>query len=295
MAFDVLLVSAIGDRDKATIIARRLRALKFRVRHDANRTHKTPSARDLSDCNKAVSVLVLWSKHSCDTSKPDSDWVHAMAHLARSRGDALVQADLDGRLPDDPFDKDDRFDLSGLTARSTPEPFRELVETLGEKEGRSDLGDWMALKASDEAGKAAWREAHPNDPLSQTGRANRAAATAAVASAAATAQIADASAGHKIELNPPRPEVEFADNMSGRGGTSLFMLGSTGLVVAGMLVLAGLFGTSPVQAGSSVAQAGIRNVVEACPAGQVPRSLIHGSLLADEEAGAGENETGGSD
>ena len=153
----------------------------------------------------------------------------------------------------------------------------------------------MALKASDEAGKAAWREAHPNDPLSQTGRANRAAATAAVASAAATAQIADASAGHKIELNPPRPEVEFADNMSGRGGTSLFMLGSTGLVVAGMLVLAGLFGTSPVQAGSSVAQAGIRNVVEACPAGQVPRSLIHGSLLADEEAGAGENETGGSD
>ena len=38
MAYDVLLVAAIKDSDKATVIARRLRALKFRVRFDASRS-----------------------------------------------------------------------------------------------------------------------------------------------------------------------------------------------------------------------------------------------------------------
>ena len=136
MAFDVLLVSAMGDSNKATVLARRLRALKFRVRHDAKRAHTTPSARDLSDCNKATSVLVLWSAKACDSDGTDSDWVHAMAHLARSRPGALVQADLDETVPDEPFDKDKRFDLAGLTARATPEGFKALCEALGEKDGR---------------------------------------------------------------------------------------------------------------------------------------------------------------
>ena len=52
MAYDVLLVAAIKDSDKATVIARRLRALKFRVRFDASRAHTTPSSRDLGTKKK---------------------------------------------------------------------------------------------------------------------------------------------------------------------------------------------------------------------------------------------------
>ncbi|WP_018148086.1 hypothetical protein [Henriciella marina] len=308
MAFDVLLVSAMGDSDKATILARKLRALKFRVRYDAKREHTTPSSRDLSDCNKAASVLVLWSAGACDTSKPDADWVHAMAHLARSRPDALVQANLDETVPDDPFDKDKRFDLTGLTSRKTPDAFGALCETLGQKDGREGLADWLALASSDEAGKLAWKEAHPTDPLAQKGA--RKAATpekpkseapsednkprvtsAAAASAAATAQIADASHGHRLELKPPNPAVDFADNRPGGGARGLLILVPTGLVLVGMLVLAFVYRNPVTQLAGPGASGGIVNVMETCPAGQVPRSLVHSSLLPSEhDEAAGEIE-----
>jgi hypothetical protein len=304
MAFDVLLVSAMGDSKKATVLARRLRALKFRVRHDAKRTHTTPSARDLSDCNKATSVLVLWSAKACDSDGADSDWVHAMAHLARSRPGALVQADLDETVPDEPFDKDKRYDLAGLTARATPEGFKALCETLGEKDGREGLADWLSLSSGDEEGKAAWRAAHPNDPLAQSGGGRKAAAapapelakpaskqrkdagervtTAAAASAAATAQLVDAAAGNRLELNPPKPEVDFARPQTERS-SGLFMLVPTGLLLVGMMVMAFMYRTSPAQLSGGGGGGGIVNIVESCPAGQVPRSLVHSSLLPPED------------
>ena len=301
MAFDVLLVSAMGDSNKATVLARRLRALKFRVRHDAKRAHTTPSARDLSDCNKAISVLVLWSAKASDSGKADSDWVHAMAHLARSRPGALVQADLDETVPDEPFDKDKRYDLVGLTARATPEGFKALCEALGEKDGREGLADWLSLSSGDEEGKAAWKAAHPNDPLAQNGGGRKAAAapepvkpasrpkkdagervtTAAAASAAATAQLVDAAAGNRLELKPPKPEVDFASGQTERAN-GLFMLVPTGLLLVGMMVMAFMFRTSPAQL-SGGGGSGIVNIVESCPAGQVPRSLVHSSLLPSED------------
>lgn len=307
MAFDVLLVSAIGDRNKATVLARRLRALKFRVRYDAKRTHTTPSARDLAECNKTTSVLVLWSAKACNSDEADSDWVHAMAHLARSRPGALVQADLDETVPDEPFDKDQRFDLAGLTARATPEGFKALCETLGEKDGREGLADWLALAPSDEEAKTTWIAAHPNDPLAQNGGRRQATAapvpepvksageptreagervtTAAAASAAATAQLADAAAGNRLELKPPKPEVDFARPQTSRA-SGLFMLVPTGLLLVGMMVMAFMYRTSPAQL-SGGGGGGIVNIVESCPAGQVPRSLVHSSLLpSDDDTGA---------
>jgi hypothetical protein len=290
MAYDVLLVAAIKDSDKATVIARRLRALKFRVRFDASRNHTTPSSRDLGDCNKAASVLVLWSKAACDTSSADSDWVHAMAHLARSRDGALVQASLDDTVPDDPFEKDQRYDLTDLTSRKTPEGVYSLVERLGQRDGRRGLRDWMMLSASDEAGKQAWRDEHPNDPLSHTIQRSAAAGqtprpiragTAAAASAAATARLVDASKGHGIELNPPTPERDFYPDRS--SGSGWAMLVPVLIGVAGMMAAGWFYRTSPVQTGSSGGPGTIRNVVKSCPAGQVPRSLLHGSILLQQE------------
>lgn len=297
MAYDVLLVAAIEDSDRATVIARRLRALKFRVRFDAGRDHTTPSSRDLGDCNKASNVLVLWSSVSSDTSRPDSDWVHAMAHLARSRDGALVQASLDETVPDEPFDKDRRFDLAGLTSRKTPEGFYRLVELIGQRDGRRDLRAWMKLPASDEAGKAAWKEAHPTDPLSHAGKRGAArkkpegkskakpasVQTGAAASAAATARIADASSGHRISLNPPTPERDFYPEQA--AGRSKAILIPVCLGILAMMAGAWTVRSEPLEPGGS--QDGpveIRTVAAACPAGQVPRSLVHGTLLGELES-----------
>lgn len=292
MAYDVLLVAAIEDSDKATVIARRLRALKFRVRFDAGREHTTPSSRDLGDCNKASNVLVLWSKASCDTSGADSDWVHAMAHLARSREGALVQATLDGTQPDDPFEKDRQYDLDGLTARTTTEGFYRLVELMGQRDGRRDLRAWMKLLASDEEGRAAWKEAHPTDPLSQAGKRGHAAGkpqagvvqTGAAASAAATAKIADASAGHRISLNPPVPERDFYPEKASGGGKAILIPVLLG--VFAMMAGAWAVRSQPMEMGAGPArQIEVTSVMQTCPAGQVPRSLVHGSLLGELEAG----------
>ena len=106
--YDVFLVSTLADRAKAELIVRRLRALKFKVRHDKKREHTTPTPRDYRDADNSQSVLVLWSKEACDTSKSDSDWVHAIAHHARSKDGVLLQVGLDKSVPDEPFANDKR-------------------------------------------------------------------------------------------------------------------------------------------------------------------------------------------
>ncbi len=170
MRYDVFLISALADREVADMLVRRLKALKFKVRHDKKRAHTTLTPKDIKDANDSQSIIALWSKAACDPSQSDSDWVHAMARQARSRPGALVQVGLDKTTPGDPFDKDKRYMLAGLTSRKIVEPYYELVEELGKRDGRTNLREWLGLKGADKAGKAAWKARHPTDPLTLAGQ-----------------------------------------------------------------------------------------------------------------------------
>lgn len=187
MRYDVFLVSALKDQEKAELIVRKLRALKFKVRYDKKREHTTPTPKDYRDADNAQSILVLWSKAACDTKSKDSDWVHAIAHHARSKPGVLIQAGLDKTVPDEPFADDDRYALSGLTARTTVEGLYELVDDLGKRDGRKDLREWMEIKTRDKDAKDAWKAKHPTDPLSLVGRPKPKPATAALKKAEPTA------------------------------------------------------------------------------------------------------------
>jgi len=169
MRYDVFLVSALADSEMADMLVRRLKALKFKVRHDKKRAHTTPTPKDIKDANSSQSIIVLWSEAACDTTQSDSDWVHAMAHQARSRPGVLVQTGLDKSVPDEPFDKDKRYMLAGLTSRTLIDPYYDLVEDLGNRDGRKGLRQWLDMKASDKTGKAAWKSSHPTDPLALVG------------------------------------------------------------------------------------------------------------------------------
>ena len=209
MAHDVMIAAAMADKAKAELVVKRLRALKFRVRYDAKREHTTPTTRDLNDANRATMVVVLWSKAACDTETADSDWVHAIAHLARSRKNALFQAGLDATVPDDPFDKDERFKLTGMGPKRIPNGFFDLVDALGDRKGRADLADWLRLDSRDTEGRQAWKEAHPDDPLSQTGKAKTAAKKAKPKAAPKSEPVAKAPAAAPSEpAPPPAPEPE---------------------------------------------------------------------------------------
>ena len=59
MAYDVFLVSAGEDRDMAKLIARRLRALKFRVWFDQKQTDETFDAKDARNAMNSQSILVM--------------------------------------------------------------------------------------------------------------------------------------------------------------------------------------------------------------------------------------------
>ncbi len=171
MRYDVFLVSALADSEMADMLVRRLKALKFKVRHDKKRAHTTPTPKDIKDANNSQSIIVLWSQAACDTAQSDSDWVHAMAHQARSRPGVLVQAGLDKSIPDEPFDKDTRYMLAGLTSRTLVDPYYDLVEDLGNRDGRKGLRQWLDMKVKDKTGRAAWKSSHPTDPLALAGTA----------------------------------------------------------------------------------------------------------------------------
>ena len=99
MSYDIFLVSALEDRDTAKLIARRLRALKFRVWLDQKQEDETFDAKDARDAMNSQSMLVLWSANAvksgthawfsipADTSlgsSPPSGRVWAGAWKARS-------------------------------------------------------------------------------------------------------------------------------------------------------------------------------------------------------------------
>jgi len=159
--YDIFLVSTQADREKADLLVRRLRALKFKVRHDKKREHTTPTPKDYRDADNSQAVLVLWSKQACDTSKSDSDWVHAIAHHARSKDGVLMQAGLDKSVPDEPFSGDTRYSLTGMGPRKLVNGYYDLVDELGRRDGRKDLREWIDLKTSDKEAKDAWKTVHP--------------------------------------------------------------------------------------------------------------------------------------
>lgn len=247
MKYDVFLVSTQADAAKADLFVKRLRALKFKVRYNKTRDYTTPTPKDIKEANASQSVLVLWSKAACDTTKPDSDWVHAMAHQARSRPGVLLQAGLDKSVPDEPFDGDERYKLSGMTSRTTVKGFYALAEELGRRDGRKDLREWMTLKPADKDAKAAWKQAHPTDPLALVGQAkakkpapkakSKAAAKAAPKAKTATKVAAEAPKTPRrkakpLVISPPQFDHTQPDK------TGMIMLLAIALGILSMFVFA---------------------------------------------------------
>ncbi|MEL7032769.1 MAG: hypothetical protein AAGL97_08760 [Pseudomonadota bacterium] len=269
--YDVFLVSTLADRAKAELIVRRLRALKFKVRHDKKREHTTPTPKDYRDADNSQTVLVMWSKEACDTSKSDSDWVHAIAHHARSMDGVLLQVGLDKSVPDEPFADDKRYSLSGMGPRKLVNGYYDLVEELGRRDGRKDLRAWIDLPPRDKEAKDAWKEAHPTDPLSVVKKpaAKAKPSKAKPAPAAQTTPAAAAKPVRKVPplvINPPKPTPQEPINV-GR-----VILISVALVILIMLVMSANMRTQsglPAIAGASGA-----TLVEQCPPGQIPSHLL---------------------
>lgn len=274
--YDVYLVNALADSEKADLVARRLRALKFKVRYNKKREHTTPTQKDYRDADASQSVLVLWSKAACDTTKSDSDWVHAIAHHARSRDGVLLQVGLDKTVPDEPFSDDKRYALTGMGPRKLVNGYYDLVEELGRRDGRKDLRDWIDLKSTDKDGKTAWQNAHPTDPLSQAPTVKKTPSKAPVAAVAASPVVAPPLT-KPTPINPPKVPEPVRDQI----GT--IMLGAVSVIILGMLIMSAALRTSqglPATAGS-----GVITLEDQCPAGQVPAYLLEDPAPAVLEPG----------
>ncbi|MEM7494290.1 MAG: hypothetical protein AAF296_12995 [Pseudomonadota bacterium] len=267
MRYDILLVSALKDQEKAEMIVRRLKALKFKVRHDKKRDHTTPTPRDYRDADNSRAVVVLWSEASCDTSDRDSDWVHALAHHARSKDGVLVQVGLDKTVPDDPFSHDKRYMLEELTARKTVRGYYDLVDDLGARDDRKNLRAWIDFKSSDKDAKAAWKKDHPEDPLALIGkpRPKKAAAPIATAAAVATAGTTGLAAAAAAPVTAAALAPESEDN-----GIGFWMIAGILLGILAMLFFGWLLRK---QAGNPVAGTAVVMAPQ-CPAGQMPAYLL---------------------
>ncbi|MEO1642729.1 MAG: hypothetical protein AAFR74_05285 [Pseudomonadota bacterium] len=280
MRYDVFLVNALKDQEQAEMLVRRLKALKFKVKHDKKREHTTPTPTDYRNADKSQSIIVLWSEASCDTSDKDSDWVHALAHHARSKEGVLVQVGLDDTVPDDPFSHDKRYMLEGLTSRKTVEAYYDLVDDLGAKDGRKDLREWIDFKTSDKASKDSWKKAHPTDPLALVGKPVPKKAAAPVAAAATAAVVSGAASMAATTTPATAPAGASAaatltadDEDSGIGWWMIagILLGILAMLFFGWL-LRKQAGTPAV--GNAVVMA------PQCPAGQMPAYLLDNTLEA---------------
>ncbi|MEL6782128.1 MAG: toll/interleukin-1 receptor domain-containing protein [Pseudomonadota bacterium] len=286
MAYDIFLASAVEDRDLAKLIARRLRALKFKVWFDQKQTDDTFDQKDARDALNSQSMVVLWSEKAVE-----SDFVRAAASVGKSRDGTLLQAALDDTVPYDPFEVDKNFKLDGMTSRTTPEGFYKLVEELGRRDGRIDLRAWMDFGSKDDGEKAAWLAAHPTDPLALAAEKARArkletkpapAAAAAGAAALAASSLKSASPAPVAPAAPaprataPKPAAaaaaaaSMADDEIGIGWGLLLP------VVAGialMFLLARIWNSDVRPDGAMPA---VANSVFAptCPAGQAPATLF---------------------
>ena len=288
--YDVYLVNALADGEKADLVARRLRALKFKVRYNKKRDHTTPTPKDYKDADNSQSVLVLWSKAACDPNKSDSDWVHAIAHHARSRDGVLLQVGLDKTVPDEPFSDDKRYALSGMGPRKLVAGYYELVEELGRRDGRKDLRAWIDLKSSDKDGKAAWQKAHPTDPLSVTSVPSKAPAKATAQAAKKTPKPVAAAPAAAPPLTKPTPIKPPSVPVPSNDQLGTIMLSAVGVVIVGMLLLSAALSTS--QGLPATAVGGVITLEEQCPAGQVPAYLLEDPAPAVLEPGPIIDDTG---
>jgi hypothetical protein len=188
--------------------------------------------------------------------------VHAIAHHARSKDGVLVQAGLDASVPDEPFSDDNRYALSGMGPRKLVEGYYQLVEDLGARDGRTDLRDWLELKASDKDGKEIWKENHPNDPLALAGKPKPAATPkpAPVAAPASPSFVADLAAPAPRQTLPQQDRVET------------IMLATVSAVIVGMLLLSAALRSGVVEPAPTTAEG--LELVEKCPAGQIPAYLL---------------------
>ena len=280
--YDVFLVSTLADQAKAELIVRRLRTLKFKVRYDKNREHTTPTPKDYRDADSSQSVLILWSKEACNTDKADSDWVHAIAHHARSKDGVLVQVGLDKTVPDEPFADDPRYSLTGMGPRKLVNGYYELVDELGRRDGRKDLRDWIDLKPGDKEAKELWKEAHPTDPLAQV---KKPAAKPKVSKstpivnkpAAVTKPATPVRKAPPLVINPPKPQPSEPVNIGHA------MLLAVAITILGMLVMsAGMSSKTglPATAGASVV-----TLKDRCPPGQIPEHLLDENTRGTLEPG----------
>lgn len=306
MAYDVFLVSAIEDRDMAKLVARRLRSLKFKVWFDQKQTDNTFDAKDARNAGNSESMLVIWSENAVK-----SDWVRAAASVGHSRPGMLAQASLDKTIPYQPFKQDKRYSLEGMTSRKMPEGFYQLVEELGKRQDRTDLREWMGYGSKDEEQRDAWLEAHPEDPLAIDAKKKREkalgikpppAAEAAGAAALAAASVkAPSSKYSQASSSRPAPRAPTSTTAaSANGGVAakaedLGMgwgtLAAVGAAIVVMFFMSWVFRSQTIAPATT--QAGLPPVgnayrlTEACPAGQVPASLIKvlepGPIINDTE------------
>lgn len=292
MAYDVFLVSAIEDRDMAKLVARRLRSLKFKVWFDQKQTDNTFDAKDARNAGNSRHMLVMWS-----AAAVKSDWVRAAASVGHSRPGMLAQVSLDKTIPYEPFKSDKRFSIEGMTSRKTPEGFYKLIDELSQRDGRSDLREWMSFGSKDEEAREAWLAAHPDDPLAIDARKKREkamgikpapAAETATAAALAKASVKPQASGQAPAGRPVSPAVPAGAGQSGMGwGT----IAAVGVAVFAMLFLSWIFRSQTITAPMHAAAPGVGNayaLTGACPAGEVPVSLMKvlepGPIVNDTEA-----------
>ncbi|MEO1475576.1 MAG: toll/interleukin-1 receptor domain-containing protein [Pseudomonadota bacterium] len=284
MAYDVFLAYAQADRDMAALVARRLRALKFKVRFSKREEDPTFDDKDARDALKSQSMLVIWSEAALT-----SDWVRAAASIGHSRPGTLIQTVLDDTVPYEPFQADKRYPLAGFTSRTTVEGWYNTVEELGRRDGRRDLRAWIDIPKKDEDAKTAWLEAHPTDPLARHAEAQKAkrfvAKPAPAAAAAGAAALTASAIGQGRESNggsvisspapatgSPKVAASVTDNTTGFDFIIPLVLAGIGL----MLFLGYLWRSEPLE---TPAIANLRQVVGTCPAGTVPENLIAPPIL----------------
>jgi len=319
MAYDVYVVAAKADRDMARLVTRRLRALKMKVFYDAKDEDDVFTSKEARKLEQSDSVLVLWSQAAVE-----SDEVRAAASQGYSnKQQPLVQVTLDGTVPYEPFSAETLHSLEGFTTRTNTEGWYVAVETLGGYQGRKDLRAWMDFKASDADAQAAWLKAHPDDPLAVAARpkASDAARKEAVASkpekspevseapspAGKAAALTGAAAAGLAARTGETPEaVQSGSGVAAVGtigagaaatavpasydedigGMGWGMLLPVLLGILAMLWLAWLWRTG-YQPGAMPPASSQAVVARACPAGQMPRSMLNilepsGSIIVDE-------------
>ncbi len=285
-SFDVFLAYAPGDQEMAALVARRLRALKFKVRFSTRGEDPAFDDKDARDALRSQSMLVLWSE---DAVK--SDWVRAAASVGQTRVGMLVEASLDKAVPQEPFRSHKRFDLSGFTARRNVEGWYQTIEELGRRDGRRHLRAWIDIPARDEDAKTEWLAAHPTDPLAlhaetlrekkRGAKPSRAAAAAGAAALTSTAIGQNRAApapvsarpqanGTKAAMAPPRPS-EAAD-------WSVWLVPLVLAGIAGFFLLSWQNSSRPLPGLPALANGTFAHAAS-CPAGTVPASLIAPPIL----------------